>query len=211
MSKNENKGETGEETEDEFKVILVGEIGTGKTSLINAAIGLQFQDQMVSTTTNSIMNKIMNIDGKSYTINLWDTIGQEKYRSLTKIFMKDANIIIFVYDITQLKSFQELNFWFEFSKDIISEDAVVGVVGNKSDLYMNEVVKEEDARKLAKDFKYEFELTSAKTPAIFCKFLEKLVYKYIQRKKEMNKETEKKSEKIKKEKIKDKLKHKCCN
>ena len=84
MSKNENKGETGEETEDEFKVILVGEIGTGKTSLINAAIGLQFQDKMASTTTNSIMNKIMNIDGKSYSINLWDTIGQEKYRSLTK-------------------------------------------------------------------------------------------------------------------------------
>ena len=61
-------------------------MGTGKTSLINTAIGLYFQEKFASTTTNSIMNKTMKVNDKSYSVNLWDTIGQEKYYSLTKIF-----------------------------------------------------------------------------------------------------------------------------
>ena len=74
-----DKEEEGGE-EEEIKVILVGEMGTGKTSLINTAIGLKFQDKIASTTTNSIVNKKMQINDKTYSINLWDTIGQEKYR-----------------------------------------------------------------------------------------------------------------------------------
>ena len=113
------------EEEEEIKVILVGEMGTGKTSLINTAIGLNFQEKLSSTTTNSIMNKTITINGKSYSVNLWDTIGQEKYRSLTKIFLKGAKIVIFVYDITNLNSFKELNYWFESTKEIINEKIVM--------------------------------------------------------------------------------------
>ena len=113
------------EEEEEIKVILVGEMGTGKTSLINTAIGLNFQEKLASTTTNSIMNKTITINGKSYSVNLWDTIGQEKYRSLTKIFLKGAKIVIFVYDITNLNSFKELNYWFESTKEIINEKIVM--------------------------------------------------------------------------------------
>ena len=154
-------------------------MGTGKTSLINTAIGLQFQEKLASTTTNSIMNKIVKINGKTYSINLWDTIGQEKYRSLTKIFMKGAKIVIFVYDITNLESFNELNYWFESAKDIINEQTVMGIVGNKSDLFLKEEVKESDARQLAKEKGYEFALTSAKNATMFCEFLEKLIKKYL--------------------------------
>ena len=154
-------------------------MGTGKTSLINTAIGLQFQEKLASTTTNSIMNKIMKINGKTYSINLWDTIGQEKYRSLTKIFMKGAKIVIFVYDITSLNTFKELNYWFDSTKDIINEQTVMGIVGNKSDLFLKEEVKETDARKLAKEKGFEFALTSAKNSTMFCEFLEKLIKKYL--------------------------------
>ena len=168
-----------DEDEEEIKVILVGEMGTGKTSLINTAIGLQFQEKLASTTTNSIMNKIMKINGKTYSINLWDTIGQEKYRSLTKIFMKGAKIVIFVYDITSLNTFKELNYWFDSTKDIINEQTVMGIVGNKSDLFLKEEVKETDARKLAKEKGFEFALTSAKNSTMFCEFLEKLIKKYL--------------------------------
>ena len=171
-----------EEDNDDIKVILVGEMGTGKTSLINTAVGLQFQDKVATTTTNTIMNKILNIDNKVYSISLWDTIGQERYRSLTKIFMKGAKIIIFVYDITDIHSFTELNFWFEFTKEIINDDTIVAIVGNKSDLFLNEKVKEEDAKKIAEDNGYEFSLTSAKAPDVFCEFLQNLVEKYIRNK-----------------------------
>ena len=78
----------------EIKVILVGESGTGKTSLINSAIGLPFKEYEVTTNAAGFVTKVIKIDGKSYSLNLWDTIGQEKFRSLTKIFMKDSKIVI---------------------------------------------------------------------------------------------------------------------
>ena len=165
--------------DEEIKVILVGEMGTGKTSLINTAIGLSFQDKLPSTTTNSIVNKMIEIKGKKYSINLWDTIGQEKYRSLTKIFMKGAKVVIFVYDITSRHTFTELDFWFKSTQEIINEKIVMGIIGNKSDLFLKEEVSEEEGRKLAKDKGFEFALTSAKNSSIFCEFLEKLVKKYI--------------------------------
>ena len=180
--------------DEEIKVILVGEMGTGKTSLINTAIGLCFQDKLPSTTTNSIVNKVMEIKGKKYSINLWDTIGQEKYRSLTKIFMKGAKVVIFVYDITSRHTFTELDFWFKSTQEIINEKIVMGIIGNKSDLFLKEEVSEEEGRKLAKDKGFEFALTSAKNSSIFCEFLEKLVKKYLGLE---NEEEEDKSTKLK--------------
>ena len=203
-----NRDSSASEEDDDIKVILVGEMATGKTSLINTAIGLEFKEKMPSTTTNSIMNKTIEIDGKPYTVNLWDTIGQEKYRALTKIFMKDARIIIYVYDITNLHSFNELKFWFEFTKDVINEDTVLAVVGNKSDLFLKETVKEEEGKKLANEMGYEFALTSAKNPMIFCKFLEKLVSMYITRKEEGVNDSKNTSQRIKGGKHKHKKK--CC-
>ena len=204
------KDDVSSEEEEEIKVILVGEMATGKTSLINTAVGLEFREKITSTTANSIMNKIIQIDGKPYTINLWDTIGQEKYRALTKIFIKDAKIIIFVYDITNMKSFKELNFWFEFTKEVINKDTVVAIVGNKSDLFLQEAVKEEEGRKLAEEFGYEFALTTAKNPLIFCNFLQKMVEKYIENKEEGGDESRNTSLRIKKGKHKNKKKIKCC-
>ena len=200
------------EEEEEIKVILVGEMGTGKTSLINTAIGLNFQEKLASTTTNSIMNKTMKVNGKSYSVNLWDTIGQEKYRSLTKIFLKGSKIVIFVYDITNLQSFKELNYWFDCTKEIINEKVVMGIVGNKSDLFLKEEVKESDARQLAKQKGFDFALTSAKNSTMFCEFLEKLLKKYLGQDDEENEDDDnkKKSEKLKKEKAGGKSKKGCC-
>ena len=207
-----DKEEEGGE-EEEIKVILVGEMGTGKTSLINTAIGLKFQDKTASTTTNSIVNKKMEINDKTYSINLWDTIGQEKYRSLTKIFMKGAKIVILVYDITNYDSFKELNFWIESTKEILTEQPVMGIVGNKSDLFLKEEVKESEARQLAKEKGYEFSLTSAKNSAIFCEFLEKLIKMYLGEEiddDDDDDKAKKKGEKLKVGNIKTKGKKGCC-
>ena len=197
-----------EEEDDDIKVILVGEMGTGKTSLINTAIGLEFQEKVPTTNSNSIMNKIIEIDGQSYSINLWDTIGQEKYRSLTKIFMKDAKVIIFVYDITNVKSFQELNFWFEATKEIVNDDTVIGIAGNKCDLFLKEKVKEEEGKQLAEKFGYEFAQTTATSPLAFCQFLEKLVKMYVKKRKELGIDYTNTSQKIREGNYNDKKK--CC-
>ena len=98
--------------EQDIKIILVGEPYTGKTSLINTAIGLKFiENKELSTVAANFVNKEFQIDGKAYITSLWDTIGQEKFRSLTKIFIKDSKIVVFVFDITNKASFKELNFW----------------------------------------------------------------------------------------------------
>jgi small GTP-binding protein len=142
---------------------------------------LEFQEKVDSTQSSSIMQKKMVINKKTYSINLWDTIGQEQFRSLTKIFMKGAKIVIFVYDITRLDTFEQLDFWLESTKEVLGDKPVLGIVGNKSDLYFKEAVKEEDAEEYAKNKGIPFRLCSAKTPKLFCAFLEELVKKYIEK------------------------------
>jgi Ras-related protein Rab-6A len=168
-------------SDEEIKVILIGESGTGKTSLINATMGLKFKEHLESTTTNSFSSKTVTINNKEYVLNLWDTIGQEKFRSLTKIFIKDSKIVILVYDITRKESFDELDFWHKMIQDILGNEPVLGICGNKSDLFVKEQVKEEVVKKYAEEKNIPFKLTSAKNPLSFNKFLEDLVKKYLEK------------------------------
>ena len=98
------------------KVVLLGESGVGKTCIIARFINNTFEENLISTTGASYAGKTMTFDdygGKSIKFEIWDTAGQEKYRSLTKIFYKDAKIIIFVYDITTEYSFNALKeYWY---------------------------------------------------------------------------------------------------
>ena len=168
-----------DEDSEEIKTILVGMSGTGKTNIINAMINLPFDSNSITTSTSSFMDKYIEIDKNKYHIELWDTAGQEKYKSLTKIFIKDSKIVIFVYDITRKESFKELDYWFKTIKDVLGDVPVLGIAGNKSDLFMKEQVKEEDAEKYAENKNVSFKLTSAKNPLSFNNFLEDLLKQYI--------------------------------
>ena len=197
--------------ENEIKVILVGESGTGKTSLINATTGLKFQEHFDSTAVNNFSSKTINVNSKEYVLNLWDTIGQEKFRSLTRIFIKDSKIVILVYDITVMKSFNELNYWYKIIHDILGDEPVVGICGNKQDLITREQVKEEVAKKYAEEKNLPFKLTSAKNPLSFNKFLEEMVKKYVEKNEGVkDNKHKKKGEKVKINNNKNTKKKKCC-
>jgi len=197
--------------ENEIKVILVGESGTGKTSLINATMGLKFQEHLDSTAVNNFSSKTINVNSKEYVLNLWDTIGQEKFRSLTRIFIKDSKIVILVYDITVMKSFNELNYWYKIIHDILGDEPVVGICGNKQDLITREQVKEEVAKKYAEEKNLPFKLTSAKNPLSFNKFLEEMVKKYVEKNEGVkDNKHKKKGEKVKINNNKNTKKKKCC-
>ena len=86
----------------------------------------------------------MEIDGIKFKLNLWDIIGQEKYRQLTKLFFADSKIVIFVYDITSTESFKGIESWHEEIIESIGDDVIKGVVWNKIDLFENEAVNEEE-------------------------------------------------------------------
>ena len=167
--------------ENDLKTILLGIQGVGKTNLIKIATGRKFEKEQNSTLSVSFFEKKIVIDKIEYKIDLWDTIGQENLRQLTKLFYNNSKIVIFVYDITSLKSFEELKSWHEEVIDQVGDDIIKGVVGNKMDLYDNEQVKEEQGKEFAKSIGAEYLSISAKTdpPKKFEDFLILLVKAYL--------------------------------
>jgi len=172
-----------EEEGNDIKLILVGEPGTGKTSLINVAIGQEFKEESNSTLSSTFVPKKFKKDGKEYNVNIWDTAGQEKYRSLTKIFIKDSKIVIFVYAINSRESFDGIkSYWVDTIKEALGDDPVLGIVGNKCDLFMNEEVKENEAKEFAEEKGMQFQLVTAKeNPKGFIQFLSKLLDIFLEK------------------------------
>ena len=146
------------------KVVLLGDSGVGKTCIIARYISGSFDKNSPTTNGASFCSKNVRFDqlGKNLLLDIWDTAGQEKYKALTKFFYKDAAVCILVYDVTRKESFQSLkDYWYSQLKENSEPDIVIGVAGNKSDLYENEEVKEDEAREWAKEIGAVFELTSA--------------------------------------------------
>ena len=97
-------------------------------------------------------------------LQIWDTAGQERYRALAKMFYKDANAAILVYDVTRKETFDELkNYWAGQVRDNAPEKIILAIAGNKSDLIEQETVDEGEARNFAKELNAIFISTSAKS------------------------------------------------
>ena len=107
------------------KVVLLGESGVGKTSIIQRYISNSFNPGVASTGGANFTSKTMEFKEEKQTIKfeIWDTAGQEKYRSLAKVFYKNAAICVLVYDITRYDTFEELeNFWVDEIKNSVTSD-----------------------------------------------------------------------------------------
>ena len=164
-----------------IKIVVVGESGVGKTSLITQFIDNFFDEEIQATTGASFSAKTLSFDnGKSVKIQIWDTAGQERYRSLTKIFFKNSAAVAFIYDITNQSTFEEIkNYWFTQIRESAPEDIVKALVANKYDLFDKEEVDEESARQLAEENNTLFFLTSAKSSIgvkeLFCGLVIKIM------------------------------------
>ena len=163
----------------EIKAILVGSSGVGKTNLINVCVGQSFNPETKPTNCASLLQKQLEINNLKYVVNLWDTMGQEAYKGISKLFFREAQIVIFVYDITSSESFKNLEEWIQMANDTIGGDYISGIVGNKNDLYLQAEVSEEEAKNYADSKKLKFRLVSAKEdPQSFDEFLLELVKEY---------------------------------
>ena len=176
------------EDDEKIKIILIGESGVGKTNLINVSAGKGFNPNEQATLQSSYQLKKLEINGIIFNLSIWDTIGQERLRSLTKIFFKNSKIAILVYDITNRASFEELNYWEKTIKEMTDENIVLGVAGNKKDLYIKEIVSEEEGENYAKSINAKVKLTSAKSDIQgFEEFLKELLIDYTNKNEEIEK------------------------
>ena len=150
-----------------LKIVLIGETGVGKTSIISQFIDQVFQADQQATIGGTYSSKTVKCsNGKILKLEIWDTAGQERYRSVTKMFYKDANVAILVYDITNKFSFEELqNYWAEQVLESAPKDIILCIIANKSDLIQEEQVDEGEARKYAGKINAIFAVTSAKDNA----------------------------------------------
>ena len=181
-----------------IKIILVGMSGSGKTNMIYALTDQDFDSFSMTSTSSTFVEKFDTFFGTKYRLEIWDTAGQEKFRSLTKLFVKDSKIVIYVYDITSKESFEDLDFWIKTVSELLGQEPVYGICGNKSDLYQNEQVKEELGEQKAKDINASFKIVSAKTTApVIKQFVKDLVIEYLKKSGDIEDTNKKKGKKLK--------------
>ena len=131
---------------DSIKVILLGEAGVGKTTIFHQLFTYhQFNPDCVSSISAQFFLKTIEYQGYgAIKYEIWDTAGLERYRSMPKIFYKNAKVIVFVYDITSESTFDRMkNYWYEQTKINCEKDAILAVVANKNDLYANQFIRDE--------------------------------------------------------------------
>jgi small GTP-binding protein len=170
------------EEEINIKLILLGESAVGKTSIINRYVEDSFSNDIISSSSMTYSRKRLIINKQNIILNIWDTVGQEKFKSLSKLFFNDTKIVVLVYSITEKDTFIKLDYWLKTFQETIGDDVVLGVAGNKSDLFFQQTVSEEEGAKYAEKIGAIFSEISAKeNKKGLDKFIEQLVTEYIKR------------------------------
>ena len=144
-----------------LKILILGDSSVGKTSLLLKYADGYFPTIYVATIGVEYKIKQININGLDINLQIWDTAGQERFRSITKNFMKGADGIMYVYDITEKESFDNLKNWIRQSEES-TEGFKKIIVGNKSDLELDRKVQKESLQKFCDDKKLKGVEVSAK-------------------------------------------------
>ena len=145
-----------------LKFIILGDSNVGKTSLILKYTDNYYADSHVATIGIDYKIKIVTINGVNLKLQIWDTSGQERFRSMTYTFLKNANGIIFVYDITNKKTFEGVKEWIKDAENNGSSFEKI-LIGNKCDLEGKREVSHDVLEKFGNKKKIKFFETSAKT------------------------------------------------
>ena len=143
MSSNENN-------EINLKILILGDSSVGKTSLLLKYADGYFPTIYVATIGVEYKIKQINLKGVNINLQIWDTAGQERFRGITKNFMKGADGIMYVYDITQKQTFDNLKSWIRQSEDS-TEGFKKIIIGNKSDLETDRQVSKDSLKKFCDD------------------------------------------------------------
>ena len=142
------------------KIIFTGDSGVGKTSIINSIMGQKFSPEYEPSIGVDFFSKTIRYKSRLIKLQIWDSAGQEKFRSLIPNYIRGSSLIFLVFDVSVKDSFQHLNGWIEFITNI--EKGNIIIVGNKIDLKEERAVTKEEAEKFCKENNYEYFEVSAK-------------------------------------------------
>lgn len=145
-----------------LKTIILGDSGVGKTSIANRFVLDQFNTITHLTIGASYSSKTININNKLYKYYIWDTAGQEKYRSLAPMYYRNAHIAILVYDITNKESFLSIDRWIDELNKFANNNIIIIIIGNKSDLNHKRQISTKKVKNFADEKNIYFIETSAK-------------------------------------------------
>merc|ERR1711981_408387 len=146
-----------------FKYIIIGDTGVGKSCLLLQFTDRRFQPVHDLTIGVEFGARMITIDGKQIKLQIWDTAGQESFRSITRSYYRGAAGALLVYDITRRETFNHLTTWLDDARQHSSSNMVIMLIGNKSDLEARRDVKREEGEAFAREHGLIFMETSAKT------------------------------------------------
>ena len=145
-----------------LKVLILGDSSVGKTSLMNAFVNRKFSNSYKATIGADFLTKDIYLDDSMVTLQIWDTAGQERFASLGYAFYRGTDCVVYVYDVTNSQSLDNISLWRQQFKSYVGEDRDIPsiIVGNKCDL--ERLVPERIVKKIAADYKMEYFESSAK-------------------------------------------------
>ncbi|KAJ8464915.1 hypothetical protein OPV22_027467 [Ensete ventricosum] len=145
------------------KLVLLGDMGTGKSSLVLRFVKGQFLEFQESTIGAAFFSQTLAVSDATVKLEIWDTAGQERYHSLAPMYYRGAAAAIIVYDISRMESFERAKKWVQELQKQGNPSMVTALVGNKCDLEDKREVLTEEARTYAEENGLFFMETSAKT------------------------------------------------
>ena len=195
------------------QILLLGDMAVGKTCLINRYTNGVFKEEYTSTVGIDFYTKPEEINNKTVQVKIWDTVGQERFRALTPSFLRNAEGVVIVFDVTSQESFDNVKGWINSVKSNIGENVIpIIIVGNKIDMENLREISKEDGNKIASENGFKYFETSAKTGKGVDEAFKELVNQIldIQDKNDDEKVDERPSVKIHKDNNKDNQKKKGC-
>jgi len=148
-----------------FKYIIIGDSAVGKSCLLLQFTDKRFQPVHDLTIGVEFGARMISIDGKQIKLQIWDTAGQESFRSITRSYYRGAAGALLVYDITRRDTFNHLTTWLDDARQHSNQNMVIMLIGNKTDLDSKRAVTREEGEQFAADHSLVFMETSAKTSA----------------------------------------------
>ena len=147
-----------------FKILLLGDSEVGKSCFLMRYSENVFIENYITTIGLDYKLKTVKLDtGKTIKVQLWDTAGQDKYRTIAKNYYKGSHGILLLYDITKQSSFDNIREWVRDIKEEVSEKAIIFLIGNKIDIEDQRKISKEKGEELAEEFKIPFFEASAKS------------------------------------------------